>query len=79
MTDGRMGDREVRPVVVMVVVHLGAFEMEAVLCDIWLLARPLVLSSGAFHASQIRTGKHGAQSDGFDGWVSAIRFRMEVS
>lgn len=79
MTDGRMGDREMRPVVVMVVVHLGRFEMEGVLYDISLLARPLVLSSGALHASQSRTGKHGAQSDGFGGWVSAIRFRMEVS
>lgn len=80
MTDGRVGHGEVRPVVVLVVVHVGPVDVDAVLSDMSLLARPWVSLSGALPASQSRTGKHGAQSRWvFDGWVGAIRFRTEAS
>lgn len=62
MTDGRVGHGEVLPVVVLVVVHVGRSDVESVVADISLLARRWVSLSGTLHASQSRTGKHGAQS-----------------
>lgn len=64
VTDGGVGDREMRPVVVVIVVHLGLLDIVGFLSGIWLLAGPWVVPSGAFPASKNRTGKHGAQRNG---------------